>query len=77
MAYVINPIDINSRTILKQTQRKLSCMPEYLKPECFKTKIHDADEIERRINEAAKERARLDFEIKKRYENIKHINFMG
>lgn len=72
MAHIINPIDIKPRTILKQTQKKLSCMPE-----CLNTKIYNADEVQKRINNAAKERIRLDYEIKKRYENIKYINFLG
>ena len=72
MAHIIKPIDIKPRTILNQTQRKLSCMPE-----CLNTNKKDAGEIQQRINDSAKERIRLDYEIKKRYENIKHINFLG
>ena len=72
MAHVINPIDIKPSTILNQTQRKLICMPE-----CFNTKIYDADEIQRRINNAAEVRTKLEEEIAKRNDNIKYINLLG
>ena len=52
----------------------LCCMKE---SQQVKNKIYDSEEIQKRINEATKERVRLDSEIKKRYENIKHIKFLG
>ena len=72
MAFIVNKIDVLPRASKK---RILSCMQ---KPENKAVnKFYDADGIQERINEAAKVRARLDAEIKQRYENLKHINFIG
>ena len=41
--------------------------------------IYDSEAIQKRINEAAKIRVRLDYEVKQRYEDLKHkhINLLG
>ena len=72
MAYIINKMDVLPRA---NKIRVLSCMQ---KPENKAgNKFYDAEGIQQRINEAAKVRARLDAEVKQRYENLKHINFIG
>ena len=73
MAYIIRDIGVLPK--VNQKPQILSCMNK--SQEQIKNKIYDADDIQRRINEAAKVRERLDSEIKKRYEDIKHINYLG
>ena len=74
MAHIIGNIAVMPR-MAKRTQN-LSCMGEIKKQFCRKA-IYDSEAVQQRINDAAKERTRLDYEIKKKYENIKHINFLG
>jgi hypothetical protein len=73
MAYVISSVGVSPK--IQQKTQILSCMKEA--QDQLKNQIYDAECIQKRINEAAKVRARLDAEIKERYENIKHINFLG
>ena len=74
MAHIIGDIAVMPR-LAKRTQN-LSCMNEINKTFC-KKKIYNEESIQQRINDAAKVKARLDAEVKKRYENIKHIDFLG
>ena len=73
MAHVIGNFDILPKA--PQRTQILSCIRN--PKEQLRNKIYDAEDIQKRINEAAKVRARLDYEIKKRDENIKNINFLG
>ena len=64
--------------IPKRTNHKvqiLSCMEKEAK--FVQKDIFNSECIQRRINEAAKVRAKLEEEIAKRDENIKKINFLG
>ncbi len=53
----------------------LSCMEKETK--FVQKDIFNSECIQRRIDEAAKVRAKLEEEIAKRDENIKKINFLG
>ena len=74
MAYVIRDLGIIDRRypLKKQT---LSCMEK--EERSLQKNIYNSECIQKRINEAAKVKERLDYEIKQRYKNIKHINFLG
>ena len=64
--------------IPKRTNHKvqiLSCMEKEAK--FVQKDIFNSECIQRRIDEAAKVRAKLEEEIAKRDENIKKINFLG
>ena len=74
MAHIIGDIAVIPKMTGKT--QKLSCMRETTEKFCKKD-IYNAEAIQQRIDDAAKARARLDTEVKQRYENIKHINFIG
>ena len=62
----------------KRTNHKvqiLSCMEKEAK--FVQKEVFNSECIQKRIDEAAKVRAKLDDEIAKRDESIKHINFLG
>ncbi len=74
MAYVIGDYGIIDRS--NYTRKKtLSCMENKVKN--IQKEIYDSECIQKRINEAAKVKERLEYETKQRYENLKHINFLG
>ena len=73
MAHIIGNIAVMPRIV---NRTNLSCMNGIKQTFCQKN-IHDTEGIQKRINEAAKVKTRLEADVKKRYENIKHINFLG
>jgi hypothetical protein len=73
MAHVIGNFGVFPKAG-KKTQI-LSCMKS--PQEQLKNIIRESQETQRRINKAAKERVRLDYEIKKRDEKLKYIDLIG
>lgn len=74
MAHIIGDIAVMPRAA-KRTQN-LSCLNEIKRVSCKKD-IYNTDAIQQKINEAAKEKARIEAENKNKFENIKHINLLG
>ncbi len=74
MAYVIGDFGIINRNSYHRIQT-LSCMENETKK--IQKELFNAECIQKRIEEAAKVRAKLDEEIAKRNADIKLINFLG
>ena len=74
MVHIINDIVLMPKNLDLKVQT-LSCMEKDLKK--IQKDIYNSECIQRRIDEAAKVRAKLEEEIAKRDESIKHINFLG
>lgn len=74
MVHIISDIGIIPKNFGLKVQT-LSCMEKEAKS--IQKDIFNPECIQRRIDEVAKVRAKLEEEIAKRDENIKHINFLG
>ena len=74
MVHIIGDIGTFQKCLALKTQM-LSCMEKETK--FVQKDIFNSECIQRRINEAAKVRAKLEEDIAKRDENIKKINFLG
>lgn len=68
MANIINPISVKPRTLKKQIQ-ELSCLPK-----CQKKELHNANEINERIQVAANVKKQLEADIFERNKKIAKSN---